>query len=204
MLFYSTVKYCVETVPFGYTENYINSAALWDVLNFCCWFKMRTVDWARNRMRVGYVLALPLPSVDSRRVCFLDSRIHRVPENNLPYLHKRPQIRMLLLSALCIGVSITWMVFRNEDQWVESSCCVLVVCVCVCGDITVQFFTLCGLMLTCCSRAGWRWCGLTHSLVMCPPGGRGCYRTPWGSPSVSTCSKQSDSPHLRWVCTFMN
>lgn len=44
---------------------------------------------------------------------------HRIPENNLPYLHKRPQIRMLLLSALCIGVSVTWMVFRNEDQWVQ-------------------------------------------------------------------------------------
>ncbi|TNN58054.1 Signal peptide peptidase-like 2B [Liparis tanakae] len=41
----------------------------------------------------------------------------RVPENNLPYLHKRPQIRMLLLSAFCISVSVTWMVFRNEDQW---------------------------------------------------------------------------------------
>uniref|UniRef100_A0A3Q3DQW8 Signal peptide peptidase-like 2B n=1 Tax=Hippocampus comes TaxID=109280 RepID=A0A3Q3DQW8_HIPCM len=41
----------------------------------------------------------------------------RIPENNLPYLHKRPQVRALLLSALCVGVSITWMVFRNEDQW---------------------------------------------------------------------------------------
>lgn len=42
--------------------------------------------------------------------------VYRIPENNLPYLHKRPQIRMLLLSALCIGVSVVWMVFRNEDQ----------------------------------------------------------------------------------------
>uniref|UniRef100_A0A3B4ANG9 Signal peptide peptidase-like 2B n=1 Tax=Periophthalmus magnuspinnatus TaxID=409849 RepID=A0A3B4ANG9_9GOBI len=41
----------------------------------------------------------------------------RIPENNLPYLHKRPQVRMLLLSAFCVAVSITWMVFRNEDQW---------------------------------------------------------------------------------------
>ncbi|XP_061879810.1 signal peptide peptidase-like 2 [Entelurus aequoreus] len=41
----------------------------------------------------------------------------RIPENNLPYLHKRPQVRALVLSALCVGVSITWMVFRNEDQW---------------------------------------------------------------------------------------
>uniref|UniRef100_A0A671S4N4 Signal peptide peptidase-like 2B n=1 Tax=Sinocyclocheilus anshuiensis TaxID=1608454 RepID=A0A671S4N4_9TELE len=41
----------------------------------------------------------------------------RIPENNLPYCHKRPQVRMLILSAFCIGVSVTWGVFRNEDQW---------------------------------------------------------------------------------------
>ncbi|KAK5860235.1 hypothetical protein PBY51_021726 [Eleginops maclovinus] len=40
----------------------------------------------------------------------------RVPENNLPYLHKRPQIRMLLLSAFCIAVSITWMVFAMKTS----------------------------------------------------------------------------------------
>lgn len=48
----------------------------------------------------------------------------RIPENNLPYLHKRPQVCMLLLSAFCIGVSITWMVFRNEDQWVWRQNCI--------------------------------------------------------------------------------
>lgn len=42
--------------------------------------------------------------------------VDRIPENNLPYCHKRPQVRMLLLSAFCIGVSVTWGVFRNEDQ----------------------------------------------------------------------------------------
>lgn len=50
---------------------------------------------------------------------FIDSRVasvRRVPENNLPYLHKRPQVRMLLLSVFCVAVSVTWMVFRNEDQ----------------------------------------------------------------------------------------
>uniref|UniRef100_A0A8B9HP72 Signal peptide peptidase-like 2B n=1 Tax=Astyanax mexicanus TaxID=7994 RepID=A0A8B9HP72_ASTMX len=41
----------------------------------------------------------------------------RIPENNLPYCHKRPQVRMLLLSAFCVSVSVTWGVFRNEDQW---------------------------------------------------------------------------------------
>ncbi|KAI1891750.1 hypothetical protein AGOR_G00146980 [Albula goreensis] len=41
----------------------------------------------------------------------------RIPENNLPYCHKRPQLRMLILSVFCVGVSVTWGVFRNEDQW---------------------------------------------------------------------------------------
>lgn len=41
----------------------------------------------------------------------------RVPDNNLPYFHKRPQVRMLLLAAFCISVSVVWGVFRNEDQW---------------------------------------------------------------------------------------
>ncbi|XP_010889559.1 signal peptide peptidase-like 2 isoform X1 [Esox lucius] len=41
----------------------------------------------------------------------------RIPENNLPYCHKRPQVRMLLLSAFCVGVSVAWGVFRNQDQW---------------------------------------------------------------------------------------
>lgn len=56
-------------------------------------------------------LNAPLLSIDSHTAL-----IHRVPENNLPYLHKRPQVRMLLLSAFCVAVSVTWMVFRNEDQ----------------------------------------------------------------------------------------
>lgn len=43
---------------------------------------------------------------------------------------------------------------------------------------------------------------LADYYVMSPPGGRGCYRTPWGLPSVSTCSKQSDYPHLRWAGTL--
>ncbi|XP_019368740.1 PREDICTED: signal peptide peptidase-like 2B isoform X1 [Gavialis gangeticus] len=41
----------------------------------------------------------------------------RIPENNLPYFHKRPQVRMLFLAAFCISVSVLWGVFRNEDQW---------------------------------------------------------------------------------------
>ncbi|XP_074834329.1 signal peptide peptidase-like 2B isoform X5 [Carettochelys insculpta] len=41
----------------------------------------------------------------------------RIPDNNLPYFHKRPQVRMLLLAVFCISVSVIWGVFRNEDQW---------------------------------------------------------------------------------------
>ncbi|XP_020649822.3 signal peptide peptidase-like 2B isoform X1 [Pogona vitticeps] len=41
----------------------------------------------------------------------------RVPDNNLPYFHKRPQVRMLLLAVFCVAVSLVWGVFRNEDQW---------------------------------------------------------------------------------------
>ncbi|XP_067590524.1 signal peptide peptidase-like 2B isoform X2 [Pseudorca crassidens] len=41
----------------------------------------------------------------------------RVPDNSLPYFHKRPQVRMLLLALLCVAVSVVWGVFRNEDQW---------------------------------------------------------------------------------------
>ncbi|XP_027275100.1 signal peptide peptidase-like 2B isoform X5 [Cricetulus griseus] len=41
----------------------------------------------------------------------------RVPDNNLPYFHKRPQARMLLLAFFCVTVTVVWGVFRNEDQW---------------------------------------------------------------------------------------
>ncbi|KAM4858582.1 signal peptide peptidase-like 2B isoform X2 [Urocitellus parryii] len=49
-----------------------------------------------------------------RRLPFCECR---VPDNSLPYFHKRPQARMLLLALLCIAVSVVWGVFRNEDQW---------------------------------------------------------------------------------------
>uniref|UniRef100_A0A6I8QIL5 Signal peptide peptidase-like 2B n=1 Tax=Xenopus tropicalis TaxID=8364 RepID=A0A6I8QIL5_XENTR len=41
----------------------------------------------------------------------------RVPDNNLPYFHKRPPFWKLLLAAFCIVVSVIWGVYRNEDQW---------------------------------------------------------------------------------------
>ncbi|XP_041416929.1 signal peptide peptidase-like 2B isoform X4 [Xenopus laevis] len=41
----------------------------------------------------------------------------RVPDNNLPYFHKRPPVWKLLLAAFCIVVSVIWGVYRNEDEW---------------------------------------------------------------------------------------
>lgn len=40
----------------------------------------------------------------------------RVCSSSLPYFHKCPQVRMLLLALFCVGVSVVWAVFRNEDQ----------------------------------------------------------------------------------------
>ncbi|CAH2292213.1 signal peptide peptidase-like 2B isoform X1 [Pelobates cultripes] len=41
----------------------------------------------------------------------------RVPDNSLPYFHKRPAIWKLVLASFCIAVSVIWGVYRNEDQW---------------------------------------------------------------------------------------
>uniref|UniRef100_A0A8C2Z5D8 Signal peptide peptidase-like 2B n=1 Tax=Cyclopterus lumpus TaxID=8103 RepID=A0A8C2Z5D8_CYCLU len=74
----------------------------------------------------------------------------RVPENNLPYLHKRPQIRMLLLSAFCIAVSITWMVFRNEDQWawVLQDALGIAFCLYMLKTVRLPTFKACTLLLS--------------------------------------------------------
>ncbi|XP_037537292.1 signal peptide peptidase-like 2 [Nematolebias whitei] len=82
-----------------------------------------------------------------RRIPFCKCRI---PENNLPYLHKRPQIRMLLLSALCIGVSIIWMVFRNEDQWawVLQDALGITFCLYMLKTVRLSTFKACTLLLS--------------------------------------------------------
>uniref|UniRef100_A0A671Z0B3 Signal peptide peptidase-like 2B n=1 Tax=Sparus aurata TaxID=8175 RepID=A0A671Z0B3_SPAAU len=74
----------------------------------------------------------------------------RVPENNLPYLHKRPQIRMLLLSAFCIGVSVTWMVYRNEDQWawVLQDALGIAFCLYMLKTVRLPTFKACTLLLS--------------------------------------------------------
>ncbi|CAL8279435.1 unnamed protein product [Lota lota] len=73
----------------------------------------------------------------------------RVPENNLPYLHKRPQIRSLVLSAFCIGVSVTWAVFRKEDQWawVLQDTLGIAFCLYMLKTIRLPTFKACTLLL---------------------------------------------------------
>uniref|UniRef100_A0A4W4G8S6 Signal peptide peptidase-like 2B n=1 Tax=Electrophorus electricus TaxID=8005 RepID=A0A4W4G8S6_ELEEL len=73
----------------------------------------------------------------------------RIPENNLPYCHKRPQVRMLLLSALCVAVSITWGVFRNEDQWawVLQDALGIAFCIYMLKTIRLPTFKACTLLL---------------------------------------------------------
>lgn len=74
----------------------------------------------------------------------------RVPENNLPYLHKRPQIRALLLSALCISTSVVWMVFRNEDQWawVLQDALGIAFCLYMLKTVRLPTFKACTLLLS--------------------------------------------------------
>ncbi|XP_076828082.1 signal peptide peptidase-like 2 isoform X2 [Brachyhypopomus gauderio] len=73
----------------------------------------------------------------------------RIPENNLPYCHKRPQIRMLLLSAVCVAVSVTWGVFRNEDQWawVLQDALGIAFCIYMLKTIRLPTFKACTLLL---------------------------------------------------------
>uniref|UniRef100_A0AAY4BIW0 PA domain-containing protein n=1 Tax=Denticeps clupeoides TaxID=299321 RepID=A0AAY4BIW0_9TELE len=73
----------------------------------------------------------------------------RIPENNLPYCHKRPQVRMLLLSLFCIGVSATWCVFRNEDQWawVLQDALGIAFCLYMLKTIRLPTFKACTLLL---------------------------------------------------------
>uniref|UniRef100_A0A671M7U6 Signal peptide peptidase-like 2B n=1 Tax=Sinocyclocheilus anshuiensis TaxID=1608454 RepID=A0A671M7U6_9TELE len=73
----------------------------------------------------------------------------RIPENNLPYCHKRPQVRMLILSAFCIAVSVTWGVFRNEDQWawILQDALGIAFCLYMLKTIRLPTFKACTLLL---------------------------------------------------------
>ncbi|XP_075400863.1 signal peptide peptidase-like 2B isoform X2 [Tenrec ecaudatus] len=73
----------------------------------------------------------------------------RVPDNSLPYLHKRPQVRMLLLALACIAVSVVWGVFRNEDQWawVLQDILGITFCLYMLKTIRLPTFKACTLLL---------------------------------------------------------
>ena len=43
----------------------------------------------------------------------------RVPPNKLPILKRRPQIKCIILAAVCLAVGVTWAVFRNAQYaWI--------------------------------------------------------------------------------------
>ncbi|XP_072457556.1 signal peptide peptidase-like 2B isoform X1 [Notamacropus eugenii] len=73
----------------------------------------------------------------------------RVPENNLPYFHKRPRVRMLLLAVFCTTVSIIWGIFRNEDQWawVLQDALGIAFCLYMLKTIRLPTFKACTLLL---------------------------------------------------------
>ncbi|KAF5887933.1 signal peptide peptidase-like 2B, partial [Clarias magur] len=50
-------------------------------------------------------------------VCRIPVGMCRVPENMVPCLKMRPDLRMVLLAVLCASVSIIWGVFRNDNRW---------------------------------------------------------------------------------------
>ncbi|XP_076977356.1 signal peptide peptidase-like 2B isoform X2 [Tamandua tetradactyla] len=73
----------------------------------------------------------------------------RVPDNSLPYFHKRPQVRLLLLALACVSVSVVWGVFRNEDQWawVLQDALGIAFCLYMLKTIRLPTFKACTLLL---------------------------------------------------------
>ncbi|XP_005359078.1 signal peptide peptidase-like 2B [Microtus ochrogaster] len=73
----------------------------------------------------------------------------RVPNNNLPYFHKRPQARMLLLALFCVTVTVVWGIFRNEDQWawVLQDILGIAFCLYMLKTIRLPTFKACTLLL---------------------------------------------------------
>nr|XP_020864802.1 signal peptide peptidase-like 2B isoform X2 [Phascolarctos cinereus] len=73
----------------------------------------------------------------------------RIPDNNLPYFHKRPRVRMLLLAMFCTAVSVIWGIFRNEDQWawVLQDALGIAFCLYMLKTIRLPTFKACTLLL---------------------------------------------------------
>ncbi|XP_008064515.1 signal peptide peptidase-like 2B, partial [Carlito syrichta] len=81
--------------------------------------------------------------------CRLPPTRRRVPDNSLPYFHKRPQARMLLLALFCVAVSVVWGVFRNEDQWawILQDALGIAFCLYMLKTIRLPTFKACTLLL---------------------------------------------------------
>ncbi|KAM9330554.1 signal peptide peptidase-like 2B [Gastrophryne carolinensis] len=73
----------------------------------------------------------------------------RIPDNNLPYFHKRPPVWKLLLASFCIAVSVIWGVYRNEDQWAWVLQDILGIAFCLYMSKTIRLptFKSCTLLL---------------------------------------------------------
>ncbi|XP_023572764.1 signal peptide peptidase-like 2B isoform X1 [Octodon degus] len=73
----------------------------------------------------------------------------RIPDNSLPYFHKRPQAHMLLLALFCVAVSVVWGIFRNEDQWawVLQDALGIAFCLYMLKTIRLPTFKACTLLL---------------------------------------------------------
>lgn len=73
----------------------------------------------------------------------------RVCDNNLPYFHKRPQVRMLLLALFCVAISVVWGIFRNEDQWawILQDALGIAFCLYMLKTIRLPTFKACTLLL---------------------------------------------------------
>ncbi|KAK1142062.1 signal peptide peptidase-like 2B isoform X1 [Acipenser oxyrinchus oxyrinchus] len=77
----------------------------------------------------------------------------RIPENNLPYCHKRPQVRMLLLSVFCVSVSVIWGVFEariskySRWAWVLQDALGIAFCLYMLKTIRLPTFKACTLLL---------------------------------------------------------
>ncbi|KAM8973377.1 signal peptide peptidase-like 2A [Pelodytes ibericus] len=50
----------------------------------------------------------------------LSALIHMIPHGRcrISCFNKSAEVRLLILAAFCIAVSVTWAVFRNEDRWI--------------------------------------------------------------------------------------
>jgi len=66
----------------------------------------------------------------SALMSFLDCGRCRVPENNIPILKDRPEVRNIILFLFCVGLSITWVIVRNESySWILQD--FLGICFCI-------------------------------------------------------------------------